>query len=63
MLERSSRSVADGKPQNEIKHGQKGMFEELDSDLPRLEQFIGARRSGFDVIPLAGPSNAAVAYK
>ncbi len=31
-----------GKPQNEIKHGQKGMFEELYSDLSRLEQFIGA---------------------
>jgi hypothetical protein len=31
-----------GKPQNEIKHGQKGMFEELYSDLPGLEQFMGA---------------------
>jgi len=31
-----------GKPQNEIKHGQKGMFEELYSDIPRLEQFMGA---------------------
>src|SRR6185436_794577 len=31
-----------GKPQNEIKHGQKGMFEELYSELPRLEQFMGA---------------------
>jgi SAM-dependent methyltransferase len=31
-----------GRPQNEIKHGQKGMFEELYSDLPRLEQFMGA---------------------
>jgi len=31
-----------GKPQNEIKHGQKGMFEELYSDLPRLGQFMGA---------------------
>jgi len=31
-----------GKPQNEIKHGQKGMFEELYSDLPKLEQFMGA---------------------
>jgi O-methyltransferase domain/Dimerisation domain len=31
-----------GKPQNEIKHGQKGMFEELYSDMPRLEQFMGA---------------------
>ncbi|MCA9116541.1 MAG: hypothetical protein KDA79_15765 [Planctomycetaceae bacterium] len=31
-----------GRPQNEIKHGQKGIFEELYSDLPRLEQFLGA---------------------
>jgi hypothetical protein len=31
-----------GRAQNEIKHGQKGMFEELYSDLPRLEQFMGA---------------------
>ena len=31
-----------GRPQNEIKHGQKGMFEELYADLPRLEQFMGA---------------------
>src|SRR5438128_9958124 len=31
-----------GKPQNEIKHGQKGMFEELYSELPKLEQFMGA---------------------
>lgn len=31
-----------GRPQNEIKHGQKGMFEELYSDLSRLEQFMGA---------------------
>src|SRR5262245_10787650 len=31
-----------GKPQNEIKHNTKGMFEELYSDLPRLEQFMGA---------------------
>src|SRR5436853_4512392 len=31
-----------GHPQNEIKHGQKGMFEELYSELPRLEQFMGA---------------------
>jgi predicted O-methyltransferase YrrM len=31
-----------GRPQNEIKHCQKGMFEELYSDLPRLEQFMGA---------------------
>jgi 2-polyprenyl-3-methyl-5-hydroxy-6-metoxy-1,4-benzoquinol methylase len=31
-----------GRAQNEIKHGQKGLFEELYSDLPRLEQFLGA---------------------
>ena len=31
-----------GRPQNEIKHGQKGMFEELYSELPKLEQFMGA---------------------
>ena len=31
-----------GKPQNEIKHGQKGMFETLYEELPRLEQFMGA---------------------
>ncbi|CUS36274.1 methyltransferase [Candidatus Nitrospira nitrificans] len=31
-----------GRPQNEVKHGQKGMFEELYSDLPRLEQFMEA---------------------
>ena len=31
-----------GKPQNEVKHGQKGMFEELYEELPRLEQFLGA---------------------
>jgi hypothetical protein len=31
-----------GRPQNEIKHGQKGMFEELYEELPRLEQFMGA---------------------
>ena len=31
-----------GKPQNEIKHSQKSMFEELYADLPRLEQFMGA---------------------
>jgi predicted O-methyltransferase YrrM len=31
-----------GKPQNEVKHGQKGMFEELYADIPRLEQFMGA---------------------
>ena len=31
-----------GKPQNEVKHGQKGMFEELYEEVPRLEQFMGA---------------------
>lgn len=31
-----------GSPQNEVKHGQKGVFEELYSELPRLEQFMGA---------------------
>ena len=31
-----------GKPQNEAKHGQKGMFEALYEELPRLEQFMGA---------------------
>ena len=30
-----------GKPQNEIKHSQKSIFEELYADLPRLEQFLG----------------------
>ena len=31
-----------GKPQNEVKHSQKPMFEELYADLPRLEQFMSA---------------------
>src|ERR1041384_2409242 len=31
-----------GRPQNETKHGQKAMFEELYAELPRLEQFMGA---------------------
>jgi SAM-dependent methyltransferase len=31
-----------GKPQNEVKHSQKPVFEELYADLPRLEQFLGA---------------------
>jgi 2-polyprenyl-3-methyl-5-hydroxy-6-metoxy-1,4-benzoquinol methylase len=31
-----------GQQQNEAKHGMKGMFEELYSELPRLEQFMGA---------------------
>ncbi len=31
-----------GQPQNEAKHGQKGIFEELYAELPKLEQFMGA---------------------
>jgi hypothetical protein len=31
-----------GRPQNEVKHGQKGIFEELYEELPKLEQFLGA---------------------
>jgi len=31
-----------GRPQNEVKHGQQGVFEELYEELPRLEQFMGA---------------------
>ncbi len=31
-----------GKPQNEAKHGEKGMFEALYAELPKLEQFMGA---------------------
>jgi predicted O-methyltransferase YrrM len=31
-----------GKPQNEIKHSEKPLFEVLYEDMPRLEQFIGA---------------------
>jgi predicted O-methyltransferase YrrM len=31
-----------GRPQNETKHGQKGVFEELYAELPKLEQFMGA---------------------
>ena len=31
-----------GRPQNEVKHGQKEIFEELYEELPRLEQFMGA---------------------
>lgn len=31
-----------GHPQNETKHGMKGLFEELYEDLPKLEQFMGA---------------------
>lgn len=31
-----------GRPQNETKHGQKGIFEELYAEIPKLEQFMGA---------------------
>ena len=31
-----------GSPQNEVKHGQIGMFEELYAEIHRLEQFMGA---------------------
>jgi len=31
-----------GQPQNEIKHGEKGVFEALYAELPKLEQFMGA---------------------
>ena len=31
-----------GKAQNEVKHGQKGIFEALYAELPKLEQFMGA---------------------
>jgi hypothetical protein len=31
-----------GRPQNEVKHSQKPIFEELYADLPKLEQFMGA---------------------
>jgi hypothetical protein len=31
-----------GMPQNEVRHGQRGMFEELYRELPKLEQFMGA---------------------
>ncbi|MGH9702171.1 MAG: methyltransferase [Candidatus Acidiferrales bacterium] len=41
-----------GKPQNEVKQSQKGMFEELYADLPRLELFldsmIGLSRINFE---------------
>lgn len=43
-----------GRPQNEIKHSQKSIFEELYSDLPQLEQFLGAMtgisRLNFEVL-------------
>lgn len=31
-----------GQPQNEVKHGAKGIFEALYAELPKLEQFLGA---------------------
>ena len=31
-----------GKPQNEVKHGRKSIFEELYAEAPKLEQFMGA---------------------
>src|SRR5262245_57177155 len=31
-----------GQPQNETRHGQKGLFEELYAELPKLEQFLNA---------------------
>ncbi|MGH8016711.1 MAG: methyltransferase [Opitutaceae bacterium] len=31
-----------GKPQNEVKYGEKGIFEVLYAELPKLEQFMGA---------------------
>jgi len=35
-------ALRSGKPQNEVKHGQKGMFEELYAEEARLEQFLNA---------------------
>lgn len=35
-------ALKSGQPQNEVRHSQKSMFEELYADLPRLEQFMGA---------------------
>ncbi len=37
-------ALKSGRPQNEIKHSQKPMFEVLYEDLPRLEQFMDAMR-------------------
>lgn len=43
-----------GKPQNEEKHGEKGIFETLYAELPKLEQFMGAMtglsRINFEVL-------------
>lgn len=63
-----------GKPQNEMKNGGKGMFEELYADEARLGQFLEAMTGfqaanfmllagKFEFIPLAGPTSAAIAYK
>ncbi len=45
-------ALKSGKPQNEVKHSQKPMFEVLYEDLPRLEQFMeamrGASRGNFE---------------
>ncbi len=42
-----------GQPQNEVKHGQKGIFEELYAEIPKLEQFLnsmtGLSRLNFEV--------------
>jgi hypothetical protein len=35
-------ALRSGKPQNEVKHGGKGMFEALYEEVPKLEQFMGA---------------------
>lgn len=37
-----SEALRTGKPQNETKHGEKGIFEELYAEQARLEQFMGA---------------------
>ena len=42
-------AVKTGRPQNETKHGRKPIFEELYSELPRLEQFLG----GFGAVDAA----------
>lgn len=35
-------ALRSGKPQNEVKHGQKGIFEELYAHQPKLEQFLNS---------------------
>ena len=42
VIVEAEETLKSGKPQNETKHGRKGVFEELYSELPRLEQFMGA---------------------